>query len=320
MKWSSFRYLVKQGWHNMIFNRLMSLASVGVLTACLVITGTAVLLSENVGRYVDYLETLNEIVFFIDDNVSEEKIEEMKSKISGQENVSECLFIPKSAAVEEMRDQLGEYSDIMDEYAGEGNENNPLPASFRVSVKDVARLSETVNTVSELGAYTAEDEEGNAVEQNVFYKVSSPSELSDTLVSLRRIVSYIGSGLVLILGVVSIVVIGNTIRLTVFARRKDINIMKFVGATNAFIRLPFFVEGMTVGAISGLLASGIVIGIYYGIEQALLSPEAMWLSEFTRCIVPFEMVIKPIMSGFILFGIVIGGIGCAMSIRKHLKV
>ncbi len=320
MKWSSFRYLVKQGWHNMIFNRLMSLASVGVLTACLVITGAAVLLSENVGRYVDYLETLNEIVFFIDDAVPKEKIDEMNTKISQHENVSQCVFIPKSAAVEEMREQLGEYSSIMDEYAGEGNESNPLPASFRVSVKDVAKLSETVNTVNQMGLYTGTDEAGNPVEQNVFYKISSPSELSDTLVSLRRIVSYIGSGLVLVLGIVSIVVIGNTIRLTVFARRKDINIMKFVGATNAFIRLPFFVEGMTVGAISGLLASGLVVGIYYGIEQALLSPEAMWLNEFTRCMVPFTQVIQPITIGFVLFGVVIGGIGCTMSIRKHLKV
>lgn len=320
MKWSSFRYLVKQGWHNMIFNRLMTLASVGVLTACLVITGAAVLLSANVGSYVDYLETLNEIVFFIDDATPEEKVVELKSAITASDNVAECYFIPKSEAVEEMRSQLGEYSDIMDEYAGEGNESNPLPSSFRVSVTNVAKLSETVDALSELGSYTSTDEEGNTIQHNAFYKISSPSELSDTLVSLRRIVSYIGSGLVLVLGIVSVVVIGNTIRLTVFARRKDINIMKFVGATNAFIRLPFFVEGMTVGAISGLLASGIVIGVYYGIEQAMLSPEAMWLSEFTRCMIPFTAVIKPILVGFVVFGITIGGVGCAMSIRKHLKV
>ena len=122
------------------------------------------------------------------------------------------------------------------------------------------------------------------------------------------------------LGVVSVVVISNTIRLTVFARRKEINIMKFVGATNAFIRLPFFVEGMTVGAISALLATGIVGGAYYGLEQALLQPDALWLSEFTRCMLPFYDVIGPLASGFGMFGVAIGGIGCASSIRKHLKV
>ena len=154
----------------------------------------------------------------------------------------------------------------------------------------------------------------------MFYKVNSPSELSSTLVNLKRIVNYIGWGLVAVLGVVSVVVISNTIRLTVFARRKEINIMKFVGATNAFIRLPFFVEGMTVGAISGVLATVVVGGAYYGLEQALLQPEALWLNEFTKCMWPFMDIIWPLLGGFVLFGVAIGGVGCASSIRKHLKV
>ena len=126
--------------------------------------------------------------------------------------------------------------------------------------------------------------------------------------------------LVIVLAIVSVVVISNTIRLTVFARRKEINIMKFVGATNAFIRLPFFVEGMTVGAISGVLATVVVGGAYYGLEQALLQPEALWLNEFTKCMWPFMDIIWPLLGGFVLFGVAIGGVGCASSIRKHLKV
>ena len=301
MKWSSFKYLVKQGWHSMVANRLMTLASIGVLVACLMITGVAALLSVNVTSYVDYLETLNEIVFFID-------------------NVAACEYVPKAAAVEEMREYLGDYGDIMNDYAGEGNTENPLPASFRVSVTDVADLAPTVERIKAMGAYTATAEDGTASDANVFYKVNSPSELSSTLVNLKRIVNYIGWGLVAVLGVVSVVVISNTIRLTVFARRKEINIMKFVGATNAFIRLPFFVEGMTVGAISGVLATVVVGGAYYGLEQALLQPEALWLNEFTKCMWPFMDIIWPLLGGFVLFGVAIGGVGCASSIRKHLKV
>ncbi len=155
-----------------------------------------------------------------------------------------------------MQEYLGDYADIMNDYEGEGNTENPLPASFRVSVTDVADLAPTVERIKAMGAYTATAEDGTASDANVFYS----SEFA------HRAGQYIGEpeahrattcgwGLVAVLGVVSVVVISNTIRLTVFARRKEINIMKFVGATNAFIRLPFFVEGMTVGAISGVLAT-----------------------------------------------------------------
>lgn len=199
-------------------------------------------------------------------------MEALKTQIPADGNVAACEYVPKAAAVEEMREYLGDYGDIMNDYAGEGNTENPLPASFRVSVTDVADLAPTVERIKAMGAYTATAEDGTASDANVFYKVNSPSELSSTLVNLKRIVNYIGWGLVAVLGVVSVVVISNTIRLTVFARRKEINIMKFVGATNAFIRLPFFVEGMTVGAISGVLATVVVGGAYYGLEQALLQP------------------------------------------------
>ena len=208
MKWSSFKYLVKQGWHSMVANRLMTLASIGVLVACLMITGVAALLSVNVTSYVDYLETLNEIVFFIDDAAPAETVEALKTQIPADGNVAACEYVPKAAAVEEMREYLGDYGDIMNDYAGEGNTENPLPASFRVSVTDVADLAPTVERIKAMGAYTATAEDGTASDANVFYKVNSPSELSSTLVNLKRIVNYIGWGLVAVLGVVAAVLCG----------------------------------------------------------------------------------------------------------------
>ena len=295
MRISSFKYLVKQGWHSMVANRLMTLASIGVLVACLMITGVAVLLSLNVSSYIDYLETFNEIEMFVRDGVPEDVLLHLQSTLPNAQNVASCRYITKADAVEDMRGWLGANGDLMNDYAGEGNPQNPLPASFRISVTDVSDLAATVQR-------------------------TSPSELSNTLVNLKRVVNAVGWGLVAVLGVVSTVVISNTIRLTVFARRKEINIMKYVGATNAFIRLPFFVEGMTVGAISGLIATLIVGGAYYGLEHALLQPNALWLHEFTQCMLPFEEIITYVLAGFVAFGVVIGGVGCASSIRKHLKV
>ena len=320
MKWSSFKYLVKQGWHSMVANRLMTLASIGVLVACLMITGVAALLSVNVTSYVDYLETLNEIVFFIDDAAPAETVEALKTQIPADGNVAACEYLPKAAAVEEMREYLGDYGDIMNDYAGEGNTENPLPASFRVSVTDVADLAPTVERIKAMGAYTATAEDGTASDANVFYKVNSPSELSSTLVNLKRIVNYIGWGLVAVLGVVSVVVISNTIKITVFNRRKEIGIMKLVGATNGFIRFPFFVEGVTSGLISALIASAIVCGGYYAVYEWYGKNPTNLTTMFGGTLLPLQDLWYYVVLGFMLFGFVLCGIGTATSIRKHLQV
>lgn len=320
MRISSFKYLVKQGWHSMVANRLMTLASIGVLVACLMITGVAVLLSINVSSYINYLETFNEIEMFVSDDVPEDVLAHLQTALPAAANVASCQYITKEAAVEDMRAWLGENGDLMNDYAGADNTQNPLPASFRISVTDVSDLAGTVQRLQIMGQYTMQSEDGATVEKNAFYRIQSPSELSNTLINLKRVVNSIGWGLVVVLGVVSGVVINNTIRLTVFARRKEINIMKYVGATNAFIRLPFFVEGMTVGAISGLTATLIVGGAYFWLEHALLQPNALWLREFTQCMLPFDNIILYLLAGFVAFGVTIGGVGCASSIRKHLKV
>ena len=307
MRWSSFKYLVRQGWHSMVANRLMTLASVGVLSACLFITGVALLLSLNVNSFVSGLSEQNEVEFFLTDETPADAAAQLQTQIAAMDNVAECLYISKSQAVEEMKVYLGDDAGVLKDYEGEGNPANPLPASFRVTVKDLAYLSDTVSQIqTRLGASVS--------------SVQSPTELGTTLVNLQRVVGAVGWGLVIVLGVISIVVINNTIRLTVFARRKEINIMKFVGATNGFIRLPFFVEGMTVGAIAGLVASVLVGGGYLGLLKALAQPEASWLSEFTRCMLPFKTVMLPMAGLFVAFGMVIGSTGCATSIRKHLKV
>ena len=295
MNWSSFKYLVKQGWHNMVANRLMTVASLGVLTACLVITGIAGILSVSVSNFVQSLGDKD----MIEDS--------WRGQLPQLANVASCEFISKAQAVEDMKEEMGEYADVLQDYEGEGNEANPLPASFRIYVTDIALLDDTVAAIQQVGG-------------DMFYRINSPTELGDILVQMRRVVNVAGWGLVAVLGIVSVVIISNTIRLTVFARRKEINIMKFVGATNAFIRMPFFVEGMTVGALAGLISTVLVGGAYFAALKALAQPGAMWLDEFTQCLYPFHVVILPLAGIFILFGMFIGSAGCAFSIRKHLKV
>ena len=182
MRWSSFKYLVRQGWHSMIANRLMTLASVGVLAACLFITGVALLLSVNVNSFVDGLSAQNEVEFFLTDETTSDQAAQLQTQILAMDNVAECSYISKSQAVEEMKVYLGDDADVLKDYEGEGNPANPLPASFRVTVADLSRLTETVDQIKGML--------GEAVSS-----VQSPTELGATLVNLQRVVGAVGWGL-----------------------------------------------------------------------------------------------------------------------------
>ncbi len=152
------------------------------------------------------------------------------------------------------------------------------------------------------------------------YQVNAPLEMSKVFVSLQKIVSYACYGIVLVLAIVSIVVINNTIKITIFTRRKEIGIMRLVGATNTFIRLPFIVEGITSGLISAALASGIICGAYYALTRWYAENLSNLSQMFGGQLVPLADVWYYLVGGFALLGFVLCGIGTATSIRKHLNV
>ena len=307
MSGSGFRYLTRQGLHNLSRNKLMSVASIGVLTACLMITGIAALLSVNVNSFVDYLGAQNKVIVYLQLDADEETIDEAKQEIAKIDNILDYTYVSKEDALEETKSWISEYDDgayanVLDGYEGE---NNPLYASFRVTVDDLTRISETVDKLEKLPGVDF---------------VDSPSELAGTLVTLKNTVNLAGWGLVAILAIVSLVVISNTIRLTVFARRKEINIMKFVGATNGFIRLPFLVEGTAIGLISALIAFALVSGGYLALIEGVSRQGSNWLSNLYYSLLSYQVIWPWLAGGFLLSGVLIGGVGSAMSIRKHLKV
>ena len=307
MSGSGFRYLTRQGLHNLSRNKLMSVASIGVLTACLMITGIAALLSVNVNSFVDYLGAQNKVIVYLQLDADEETIDEAKQEIAKIDNILDYTYVSKEDALEETKSWISEYDDgayanVLDGYEGE---NNPLYASFRVTVDDLTRISETVDKLEKLPGVDF---------------VDSPSELAGTLVTLKNTVNLAGWGLVAILAIVSLVVISNTIRLTVFARRKEINIMKFVGATNGFIRLPFLVEGTAIGLISALIAFALVSGGYLALIEGVSRGGSNWLSNLYFSLLSYQVIWPWLAGGFVLSGVLIGGVGSAMSIRKHLKV
>lgn len=302
MKWSSFKYLARQGLHNMINNRLMSFASVGVLTVCLIITGVAGLFTANMNSLMLYLRSQNEVVVYLDENLDEAGLASVDSALRSISGLKKVTYVSKDEALDLMRDSMGDKADLFDVFEGE---ENPFYANYRVILQDVGQMDEIVPQLESISG---------VVDVNV------PTGLSDLVVNIHKAVTVISVGLVVVLGFVSIVVISNTIRLTVFARRKEINIMKYVGATNGFIRLPFFVEGIAVGLIAGLISSAIVLGGYQLLIIYSVDFPAFWGSILNSVLLGMDQVWWKVLVAFLAFGSLIGSVGTATSIRKYLHV
>ena len=302
MKWSSFKYLVRQGIHSLGTHSMMTFASIGVLTVCLVLTGIAYLFSVNVDSLIDYLGSQNETVVYLNPDLDEEQTAAVDTAIRSISGVSSVQYVSKEDVLATYKGYMEEqYADLWSAF----DEDNPFKANYRVTVKDLDNIQQISE---ELAAIDGVD------------SVSAPLAMSNVFVQVQDVVTYAGYGLVAILAIVAVVVISNTIRITVFARRREINIMKYVGATNSFPRLPFFVEGMAAGLISALIASVIVLGGYWVLTYYSDLVPGFWRSLLSESVVPVSAVWYKLVPAFAGFSVLMGGVGSLVSIRKHLDV
>lgn len=298
MRFSSFTYLVGQGLHNLKANKMMTLASMGVLIVCMILVGAAFLFGANIDSMVAYIGEQNETVAFINDDADTAAVEEAIRSIP---HVAGVEFISKDQMLDEYSQRLEGYTNLKEMFQND----NPLLANYVVRADDPANISSVAAALQNVDGVRA---------------VNSPQAMSDLFVLLQKAVTYVCYGLVIVLAIVSVVVISNTIKITVFNRRKEIGIMKLVGATNGFIRFPFFVEGVTSGLISALIASAIVCGGYYAVYEWYGKNPTNLTTMFGGTLLPLQDLWYYVVLGFMLFGFVLCGIGTATSIRKHLQV
>lgn len=286
-------YFLKEGFKNMAHNRMMTLASIGVLIAGMLLTGTAALFSMNVKLMVEEVGDSNVTTVYLDEAITSEadamKIGDELNKLG---NVLTVDFYSRDLAIEEYREELGE-----EIFANMQGENNPLPHAFKVTFNDLSKYDETVQQIM---AIEGVDSVGNT------------REVANKLTSLNETITNLSIWIVIALAVISLFIISNTIRMSMFSRRFEISIMKSVGATNHFVRVPFIIEGMMIGLISGIIASGAMYFIYDILVSAINS-------IFVFNTIPFMSVFVYVAVGFIVAGMAIGAIGGAISIRKHLK-
>lgn len=298
---NSFFYLVKQGFKNLWNNRLMSLASVGVLVSCMLLIGTAALLAVNVSSVVSELENQSEAIVYLDDNTTQDDQERIRKAIIATGKIATVEFIPKEQALSEMMSSMGDEGLLFEAY----QEDNNLPDSFRITFDDVSNLESTVASIESVDGVLS---------------VSAMTEVANVITGLKKM-AYIGGVIIIgLLIAVSLMIVGNTIKITVFSRRREVNIMKYVGATNGFIRLPFIVEGMSLGVISGAISYGLIYFGYDYFTKWVLSQKSEWFSMLVSGIVPFSTISSYLLIGFLGGGALIGVFGCVAFIGKHLKV
>lgn len=303
MRASSFRYLVKTGIHNLWTNRMMTIASVGTLIACLLIVGFAVLFSINVDSIVEYLGQQNEVVIFMQMDTPEEYMATMQEELTNLDGLDEVVYVSSEEGFAEYKEGLGEDSYLLDGMEDEAADI--LPAKFTAKIVDPEKVDAILASIRRMEYVdTAE----------------APTDLTKTLVNIRTMVNTIGGVVIAALVLVSLVIITNTIRASVFTRRKEISIMKYVGATNGFIRVPFIVEGILLGIIAAAIAFLGIWGGYTVCVDALAMETSSWLGSITQHLVPFWDMGYQLMGYFLLAGILTGGVGSAFSMRGHLKV
>lgn len=309
MRGSSLGYLLKTGFKNVYANRLMSFASIGVLVACLMLIGSAILFSLNVQILVGAVEDQNELVVFLDMEEDESSIRRIGEEISQIPQVEECIFYSSEEAWENEQQKWAGASEFI-QFDVDGNElGQLLPDAYRIKLKDMNKnnLNETLTQLQAIRGVEPEN-------------INSPAEEATILTNLESAITTVGAAIVLVLAVVSIVIIANTIKITIFSRRKEINIMKLVGATNTFIKLPFIIEGMLIGLISALVAFGFLWVAYDYAMQYLSQNPTSWLEIAATNLLAFKDIAWYMLAGFAVAGSGLGVLGSGLFIRKHLKV
>lgn len=301
MKLSSIRYLNKQGLENIWKNRMMAFASFCVLLVSILLVGIAVLLFMNLNSIIGGIEDKNEVIVFLDPEITMEQTETVQSKLEQIDNIDDISFYSKEEAFNSMKESMEGYADVFDSLGSD----NPLPDSFRIKIRDITLTEETVAVINQL--------------DNIF-SVRAPYDFVNVLSELRKIISWVSVAVVIALAIVSMVIISNTTKASVFARRNEISIMKYVGATDTFIRIPFFVEGMVTGFAAGIAAT-IITWIGYDALVDLLTKEVNILSVIgVGSIIPFNAVAIKVAVIYILAGGLVGALGSVISTRKHLDV
>ncbi|MBR6552956.1 MAG: permease-like cell division protein FtsX [Clostridia bacterium] len=288
-------YLTREGFKNIWVNRFLSVATILVLVACLIIVGTGSLIFLNINSLLDLIEGQNVVMVYVQDEATDFETESLGLQLQNMSNIKNVEFVPREEAFENQKEQFGDKAALL-----EGLSAEILPDAYKVVVDDLSMFDSTVKEIKKLESVL---------------QVRENSDLASKVETIRNAVSYISLGIIAILFFVSMFIVSNTIRITIYNRRLEISIMKAVGATNSFIRWPFLVEGVLLGLISAVVS--------LVLEYVVYSVALIWFADLMSTLggtpVEFLDYIWFFLAVFGFIGVVIGTTGSLISLNKYLK-
>lgn len=297
MKLSTLRYLFKEGIVGLWRNRTMAIASIGTIVLCLLILGMSYGIGTNIDYLIEQIEERFGVTAYIEDGLSDEAILALQTKIESMEQVESVIYISKDAALESFSQDNGDQS-LFEMF----KEDNPLPASFEITTGSVSQQAEFVEALNSF----------EGIDETVYFQNETA-----TFMRLRDTVNFVCYGILIILVVVGLMLMSNTIKLTVYVRKREINIMKYVGATNTFIQVPFLIEGMLIGFLGALISMLLITGAYDWLVQKAATMTGV-LSGLA--LLPTAQITGTLLPMYLGLGIGIGLVGSAVAIHRHLDV
>ena len=295
MKINNIGYLLKEGVRGIFLHGFMSFAAVCVTVACLLIVGSFSILTYNVNIMVEDLNQTNEILAYVDETLSDAEAKSVGTQINALDNVLQATFISREEALEDF------IADHEGDAAFNGVEAQDLRHRFKIVLMDNRLMKETDDAIKAIPGVA---------------KTSAAYELAEGFTTIQDVLHIVSIAVIAVLLVVSLLIISNTVKLAMYDRKDEIAIMKMVGATNGFIRLPFIVEGFTLGMIGAALAFGLEWVMYDTMVAKISEVDALNLFNF----VPFETLLLPMIYTFIAAGLFVGIVGSWTSIRKFMDV
>lgn len=288
---SGLGYHIKEGINGFFRNRLVNTAAVGLLIACLLVTGAFSLLVFNINRIINDMGAQNEISVFLDESCSDEQVVQIGQLITGIPSVTGLKYVSKEEGLESLRGEFGSLLDGLED-------DNPIRNSYTVEVSDQAQIMPVVQKLQAISGIA-----------NINYN----NEVAQRFLKIRNMIALVGAAFIVVLGILSVFIIANSVRISAFTRRTEISIMKTVGATNGFIRKSFIFEGLLIGIIGAVIS---YVGIWLIYVKAFVP--AVSSLNFIKPI-PFQSFIAPLILIYGGAGLLMGLFGSSLALRRYLR-
>ena len=295
MKINNIGYLMKEGLRHIFTHGFMSFAAVCVTVACLLIVGSFAILAYNLDIMVEDLNKTSEILVYVDSSLSDAEAKSIGTKINMLDNVLQATFVSREEALQKF------VADHQNDSAFSGVQAQDLRHRFVVTLEDNSRMEETDGQLKQIPGVA---------------NTSAAYELAEGFSTVQDVLHIVSYAVIAVLLVVSLLIISNTVKLAMYDRKEEIGIMKMVGATNGFIRLPFVVEGFTLGMLGATLAFGLEWVMYDALVARIAEADSLKLFNF----VPFQELLIPMVVTFAAAGMFVGIVGSWSSIRRFMDV